>query len=448
MLDPGTFEGQGDRSEYACDAQPLGEGGYARVFGAVHKPSGRRVALKKLKKSVDQRVRDRMEREVTVMRILDGEAHVMPVLDFSRHYAWYVMPTAVGDAFALRGDHLAADTDIVGLLQACAQGLKAAHAANYVHRDLNPHNILLLADDNWVLSDWGLTRARPGHTTRLLTSTGGIVGTVGFIAPEVMRGESAGNEPAADIYSLGRVAAWAVEGAVPLAGQEMLPSGPFRSLVRAATREAPDERPSLEEFVQLLDAVDFGPPEQPIDRAEALVVAGRAGEAAAFFDLLELTLEHPEDDEVVLDQLPSVPEHVIDALAARSPADVATLAETMGRAIREGFGDRRFGALDGMIGFIGSCARATGRAGAMGPLEDSTEVLCQIEAAHNQFGPRRETRAWLERIHGEVASTVARVLRANPTAVAWYLQEGWTPSAGTDRRIKASLQAAPSRSGR
>lgn len=448
MFDPDTFEGHGDRSEYACDAQPLGEGGYARVFGAVHKPTGQRVALKKLKKSVDQRVTDRMQREVTVMGILDGEAHVMPVLDFSRHYAWYVMPVAEGDAFALRADRLAADTDLVGLLHACIQGLKAAHAAHYVHRDLNPHNILLLPDGRWVLSDWGLARARPGHTTRLLTSTGRVVGTDGFIAPEVMRGESAGNEPSADIFSLGRVAAWAVEGVVPLAGQQMLPAGPFRSLVRAATRDAPGERPSLGEFAQMVDALDFGPPEQPIDRAEALAAAGRAGDAAAFFGLLELALEHPEDDEVVLDQLPSVPEQVIDTLAARSPADVATLAEAMSRALREGFGDRQFGALDGMIGFIGRCARAAGRVGAIGPLEDCTEVLCQTEAAYNQFGPRHETRAWLERIQGEVASTVARVLRANPAAVDWYLEEGWTPSPGTGRTIKASLRATPRGSNR
>jgi hypothetical protein len=120
----------------------------------------------------------------------------------------------------------------------------------------------------------------------------------------------------------------------------------------------------------------------------------------------------------------------------------------MGRALREGFGDRRFGALDGMIGFIGRCARATGRAGAMGPLEDCTEVLCRTEAAYNQFGPRHETRAWLGGIQGEVASTVARVLRANPDAVDWYLQEDWSPSPGTNRAIKASLQAAPSGSGR
>ena len=447
MLDPDTFEGRGDRSEYACDAQPLGEGGYARVFGAVHKPTGHRVALKKLKRSIDKRVTDRMRREVTVMGILDGEAHVMPVLDFSRNYAWYVMPVAEGDAFALRAGHLAAATDLVGLLYACVQGLKAAHTANYVHRDLNPHNILLL-DGLWVLSDWGLTRARPGHTTGLLTSTGRIVGTDGFIAPEVVRGDSAGNEPSADIYSLGRVAAWAVEGEVPLAGQEMLPVGPFRSLVRAATRAEPDERPSLEEFAQMLDALDFGPPEQPIDRAEALTAAGRAGDTSAFIGLLELALEHPEDDEVVLDHLPSLPERVIDTLAARSPDDVVTLAEAMGRALREGFGDRRFSALDGMIGFIGRCARAAGRAKAMGPLEDCAEVLCRTEAAYNQFGPRHDTRAWLERIQGEVASTVARVLRANPDAVDWYVQEDWTPSPGTDRAIKASLQAAPSGSSR
>lgn len=439
MIDADGIQGRGERSDYACDPQPLGEGGYARVFGAVHKPTGNRVALKRLKKSIDPRVRERMEREIAVMRMLDGEANVIPVLDYSRNNAWYVMPIAEGDAFALRTEIVADDQSLVQFLKACVEGLAAAHAANYVHRDLTPHNILRLPGGAWVLSDWGLARARPGHTTRLLTSTGGILGTDGFVAPEVVRGESAGNEPSADIYSLGRVAAWAIEGVMPFAGEEMIPTGPFRSLVRAATKMDASARPTLVEFGEMLEAIDFAPPAAPVDRAEALVDAGRAGDTAAFLGLLELALEHPEDDEVVLDQLPRVPEQVIDSLAERSPADVALLAEAMGRALVEDFGERSFGTLDGIIGFIGRCARAAARAGAMGPLEDCTESLCRVEASHNQYGPRHETRAWLQRLHGEAAITVARVLRANPDAVAWYLQEDWRPGSGTDRAIRSSL---------
>jgi serine/threonine protein kinase len=439
LLQPG-----GERSDYRCDRRPLGKGGYAEVFRATHKPSGSEVALKRLRKSIDETVPERMRREIKVMRALDGEPHVMPILDFSPKWNWYVMPLAEGDADALRAD-LADPAQLIEMLRACVSALTAAHEAHYVHRDITHHNILRLPAGSWVLADWGLARARPGHTTTVLTSSGGAVGTDGFVAPEIVRGTAKGAEPAADLYSLGRVAAWAVSGIVPLAGQELLPPGPFRGLIRAATREDPFARPSLSEFAQLLDGVDLGPPPAPGDAAEEIVEAGREGEDAAWRRLRALGLENTGDAEVILDHLPAIPQRALSEAAEEDPADIVRLAEAMREQIADGFGERPFDRLDRMIGFVLRCCKAAIAAEDLGLLEDCTTTLCQLEVECHQFNPRHETRKWLESLRGEAARTVARVLRANPDAMDWYTDEGWNPGPRTERDIRSSLALAQGR---
>jgi serine/threonine protein kinase len=438
------FQPGGKRSDYRCEQRPLGRGGYAVVFRAIHRPSGSEVALKRLRKSIDETVPDRMRREIKVMRALDGEPHVMPILDFSPKWSWYVMPLAEGDADALRAD-LTDPARLIEMLRACVSALTAAHDVNYVHRDITPHNILRLPGGVWVLADWGLTRARPGHTTTVLTSSGRAVGTDGFVAPEVVRGTAKGAEPPADVYSLGRVAAWAVSGTVPLAGQELLPPGPFRRLIRAATKEDPSARPSLSEFSQLLDEVDLGPPPVSGDAAVEMVEAGREGEDAAWQRLLVLGLENIDDPEVILDHLPAIPQRVLSEAAEEDAGDIARLAEAMREQIADGFGERSFSRLDRMLGFVLRCCKAAVAAEDLGLLEDCTATLCQVEAECHQFNPRHETRKWLESLRGEAAQTVARVLRANPDAMDWYTDEGWKPGGRTDRDIRSSLALTKSR---
>ena len=385
----------GQRSDYACDKKPLGSGGYAVVHRAIHKPTGTEVALKRLRKSVDDTAADRMQREIKVMRQLDHEKHVMSVIDFSVRWNWYVMPLAVGDAYALRND-LIKESGLVDLLRACLKALTAAHEAQYVHRDLTPHNILRLPGGLWVVSDWGLVRARPGHTTRVLTSSGSVVGTDGFVAPEVMRGHSHGNEPAADVYSLGRVAAWAVTGITPLAGEELLPSGPFRQLVRSATRDQPSARPSLPVFTEMLSEIDLEPPPLPADEASLLVEEGREGKKSAWTQLLELALDHLSDAELILDYVAKVPQARLNELAEEDIEAVSRLAEAMRQHLEKNFGERSFSRLDEMLLFILRCCRASVAVQEMGPLEDCAVSLCAAEADCHQYGPRHKTRQWLE----------------------------------------------------
>jgi hypothetical protein len=86
-------------------------------------------------------------------------------------------------------------------LEQAADALDYAHAAGVVHRDVKPANLLLDADDNVAVADFGVSR-RHGETT--LTAQGDVVGTAGYLAPEQMDGRGA--TAASDRYALGVVA--------------------------------------------------------------------------------------------------------------------------------------------------------------------------------------------------------------------------------------------------
>jgi hypothetical protein len=88
---------RGSRKDFALDPQPIARGGQATVFGAVHKPTGVRVAFKRL----DSRLPDahaRMRREVEAALLFGSHPYVLPVLDWSPSYDWFVMPPADGTA--------------------------------------------------------------------------------------------------------------------------------------------------------------------------------------------------------------------------------------------------------------------------------------------------------------------------------------------------------------
>jgi YVTN family beta-propeller protein len=92
-----------------------------------------------------------------------------------------------------------------------ASALDAAHARGIVHRDVKPANVLLGAGEHAYLTDFGLTKRVTSHTGS--TREGGWVGTLGYVAPEQIRGERV--DARSDVYALGCVLYHALSGAPP-----------------------------------------------------------------------------------------------------------------------------------------------------------------------------------------------------------------------------------------
>lgn len=108
---------------------------------------------------------------------------------------------------------------VIALGRACADALAAAHARGVVHRDVKPENLLLRTDAALAIAlvDFGLARALSGADATDLTSTGVVLGTPHYSAPEQLESRSAVGPPA-DVYALGVVLYELATGCVPFVG--------------------------------------------------------------------------------------------------------------------------------------------------------------------------------------------------------------------------------------
>ena len=97
-----------------------------------------------------------------------------------------------------------------------AGALDAAHRHGLVHRDVKPANILLDQDDHAYLTDFGLTKGVASTAGGGASRSGGWVGTLGYVAPEQIRGERI--DARTDVYALGCVLVYALTGKAPYAG--------------------------------------------------------------------------------------------------------------------------------------------------------------------------------------------------------------------------------------
>lgn len=190
--------------------------GYMGVVYVARDAAGARVALKVLDAALaqDPAYRRRFEREGEIAAALDhpgllpviarGEVDGTPFLASP-----YVPGGALSDRLA--GGPLAFDR-VARIVAGLGGALDELHRRGLVHRDVKPSNVVLAEDGAPLLTDFGVARGA-AHT--VLTAQGRVVGTVDYLAPEVIRGERAG--PPADVYALGCLAFECALGRPPFA---------------------------------------------------------------------------------------------------------------------------------------------------------------------------------------------------------------------------------------
>jgi serine/threonine protein kinase len=250
----------------------LGEGG----MGVVHlarDPQGSLVAIKVLRADATENVnaRLRLAREVETMRrvrspfvaeVLDADVTGEFPYIVTRYVPGPTLDAMVRSRGPLSGPGLRL------LAYGTAEALIAIHAAGVVHRDLKPGNVML-TDNRPVVIDFGI--AQTPDATRL-TQAGLVMGTPGYLAPEVIEGRP--SSAASDVHSWGATMAYAATGRAPfggggdsfqsvfyriISGQADLSGvpGPLVPLLSAALDSDPARRPPASRLSAQASALDL-----------------------------------------------------------------------------------------------------------------------------------------------------------------------------------------------
>ena len=210
----------------------LGTGGMGNVF-LGQSPGGRLVAVKVIRPELadEPGFRVRFAREVAAARHVSGLFTALVVdADPDAAVPWlataYVAGPSLSEAVTEHGPLPV--SSVLALAAGLAEGLGVIHQAGVVHRDLKPANVLLAHDGPRVI-DFGISRAME---TTMLTQTGTVVGSPGFMSPEQADGKVVG--PPSDVFSLGAVLAFAATGEGPFG------SGPTPALMYRVVNHEPD----------------------------------------------------------------------------------------------------------------------------------------------------------------------------------------------------------------
>lgn len=233
----------------------IGRGGMGTVYRAFDRELGRDVALKVLALPGDPEVTARLVREARILAQLEHPGivavHDVGVLDDDRPF--YVMRLVRGTNLAQHAASLGRGERLRLFLRIC-DAVAYANARGVIHRDLTPRNVMVGDFGEVMVVDWGVAKvvatdvgadagaAKPPATTPPGdgsldgTRDGVVVGTPGFMAPELAAGAAREADARTDVYGLG-----AILRELLSAGDDSIPR-PLAAIVARATATPPGDR--------------------------------------------------------------------------------------------------------------------------------------------------------------------------------------------------------------
>jgi serine/threonine-protein kinase len=288
-----------DVGGYQVDGE-LGRGGMGIVYSATHPVIGKRVAIKVLKRSLSQNPAS-VERFLQEARAVNQIGHpniidIFAIGKLADGRSYLVMDLLDGEplrARLKRGPlHVREAAQVIDEI---ASALAAAHAKGFIHRDLKPDNVFLVAHPGRVdikLLDFGLAKLLPSAGQRAFrTATGAQLGTPDYMSPEQLRGSDVDGR--ADVYSLGvmaieiltarrprRYSDGSFDGGTPaqlLAGVTV--PGPLVELIAAMVQPSPDGRPTVAAVRTVIKRVRPSLPSMSVVGLEVNVPAAPAAQA-------------------------------------------------------------------------------------------------------------------------------------------------------------------------
>ncbi|MDK1280747.1 MULTISPECIES: Stk1 family PASTA domain-containing Ser/Thr kinase [unclassified Arthrobacter] len=315
----------------------IARGGMSTVYLATDLRLDRDVALKVLYPhlAADRGFLDRFEREAKSAARL-SHPHVVGVLDqglAENNLAYLVMEYVPGKTLRelLESRTRLTPRLALALLDAVVDGLAAAHNAGLIHRDVKPENVLLADSGSIKIADFGLARA-----VSTSTNTGTLVGTVAYLAPELVTG--AGADERSDVYSAGIMLYEMLTGRQPFTGTAPIQIAfqHVHSTVPAPSDACPGLAPDLDELVQWCTAPD--PDNRPVD-GKALLGELRHIRTSLTDEQLDFRCADPAGE-----QFPSAsgvteaPQADTTTALPRPPAGATEVISTAGAAAATGAG--------------------------------------------------------------------------------------------------------------
>jgi eukaryotic-like serine/threonine-protein kinase len=194
----------------------LGAGGMGEVYRARDEKLNRDVAIKVLPAALSQD-RDRLQRFEQEAQAAGALNHpnILAVYDVGMHEGSPYIVSELLEGEELREqlkDGPLPQRKALDYAQQIAQGLAAAHERGITHRDLKPENLFITTDGRAKILDFGLAKLRPLRnetvsseidTRKQITDPGTVMGTVGYMSPEQVRGHEADHR--SDIFSFGSI---------------------------------------------------------------------------------------------------------------------------------------------------------------------------------------------------------------------------------------------------
>jgi serine/threonine-protein kinase len=198
----------------------LGAGGTATVYLAQDLKHRRPVALKVLRAELGAALGpERFTREIEIAARLQ-HPHILAVFDSGEAAGqlWFTMPFVEGESLRdrLRRVRQIPLEEAVRIAREVAAALDYAHRQGILHRDIKPENILLTAEGEALVADFGIARALEAGD-EALTRTGLSVGTPAYMSPEQAAGERS-LDARSDVYALGAVVYEMLAGEPPFTG--------------------------------------------------------------------------------------------------------------------------------------------------------------------------------------------------------------------------------------
>ncbi len=223
---------------------PVAQGGMGMVYRARHVKLNRLEAIKVIKSGEFARTQElqRFRFEAEAAGAL-AHPHIVPIYGVGevQGIPFFAMKWIVGGDLSERKDAMRFDPrGIARMMAKVARAVQHAHGHGILHRDLKPGNILIDAEGEPHITDFGLAK-KVGETDpqKGLTMTGAVVGTPKYMSPEQARGEKA-ISTSTDIYALGAILYELLTGQVPITG------GSLADILRRIVSEPP-AKPSVRE---------------------------------------------------------------------------------------------------------------------------------------------------------------------------------------------------------